>query len=360
MKKLIILLTLITLLLSLSSCGYTIGERTEKERWEREGTQKAADHIESKYGEKLENVKAEAIKEEMSLLPELSPSYTTRIKITGEINGDPCTVITDVETPETECYDNFQKNEIEKDLKTLLYETYNEKPKKLKITYTDIWIAGESGFINERYDGNIAKFIKDEVTSIEIDACYEELKSINKITESILSTNTEINITSFKKNTERTIIENYDSTDLVSILNNLPYIKEFYLTDAIDEFSGYHKLDMKKFDDFLYCNRAEKTPSINFEILEARSLEGIAGQEIVSKIYTSPPESVEIYFPLSSIKNYSVDENYCICIIHTKGGSLEHTEITPRTDMNYLSFNHRYDNGYWFIAKEDFDVDLVQ
>lgn len=370
MKKWLILLSLVLFVGVLSACGYTEEEITQRDAWIEAGCKKASYYIKTKYGSNLKITNATSETIDTGPIPDFSPDYTTNIIIQGELKGKEITVYVDAEDNVlNDCYDNFQQEEIVSDIEACVNDLYGKSPTRLEIEYYD-WCGGrekdDNGMINALYDGDINSFLSEKRCDwIEVLAVYEDLDSLSDLETRLgVLNNTVFNAVNYKSGSNFSNSVGTDDIYFVNLLNRLPYIKDFYISQDTEEFKGYHKPDLKGYQDvFLYSNRVAETPEFDFtwnssEIVDESNWESESCKiKRVSDVYRTPEYFVEIYYYLSQIRNYSSSKEYIICIKYVKDGEIKYSKSYHPTVVNntFLNFNNlwgKYDSdGYWFIAE---------
>lgn len=364
MKKFVCLLSLVLFVGLLSACGYTDEEINQMEEWKESGIDKASYYIKDKYGAEFKVDNAEVEKEDPGPVPDFFPDYTSNVVVNGTVNGKACKVFTDASSKYlNDCYDNYQQQEIVKDVEECVYSIYNVTPNSINVYYCDYYYGEEdsNGMINAYYDGNISNFLSEKkFDTMSIEVVYQDLLTLSDIESKIsLFENINFYAINYKNGVSFTNMNGTDHTYFVNILNRLVYIKDFYFSSGSEEFQGYHKPDVKQHENFLYVNRVEATPEFNFTWDNSEYVDengwntDYASYKRVSDIYRTPEFDAETFYYLSKINNYSDSKEYVVCIKYVKDGETKYVRsYNPTIDDNFLIFNNYYGNGYWFIAEE--------
>ncbi len=336
---------LLTLLLTLSACGYTAEEQREMKQYRKTAEQNAVSYIEEKYGFTSEVLgsECEVIKVEFSLNIAPEPTGDVYVELYDEEKDKSFWVYTTGEEASRECWDNYQYEEIEAAVEAQMDVLLGIEAEHTSLEYGKFCEDGKRvsdveggsrryGLVQEFFDGNNLAQVLGSADYNQMVVCIVCEKKIPELLEEGSM------IQAFGNNVDCLFI-NYRNTQACEYVHKdgcEAYFPQYKLSDSVEnrcfyvkeQYSVYSSRNeeeihteygeyiLKQFEDFYYVPIGGtycEFVSADKEMKEA-SLWNRSGFRNAQRIYDayqidSDAEHVYLFIPIEVLAAEEVDES---------------------------------------------------
>ena len=206
-KKIIYFLSIVPLFFILTGC-YSKHDRELARKYEQQAKINAINYIKSKYNFEAKVINAKSFKNTSSLFPIPSSSPNGNVMVKMEAGTRKFYVYITGATKSNVGKDNYQQEEIEKDLINIIENETKIKQKDYYIEYpnNDIYIDFNANVISTYYNKRNLNEVLENIDKLEMYYVGEgKLSNLNLTKLSKLTSNTKISLISFKSQ------EDYDA-----------------------------------------------------------------------------------------------------------------------------------------------------
>lgn len=257
MKKIIKYVLLLIIVLTVTSCGYTKEEEIEFKEIEIKARENATKYIKKKYGFTPKVISSTAEKEKSDIIIRFSPPPTGYATVECSYKSNKFKVYINGDDKEIDGFDDYQKDEIFKDVGEYIKEKTGLEAYKTSIKYrstTDDYLVKdlyEKESIEEFIKNNEFKIIVEYINQKNLEYVKQQnLFNLDKTDMLLVNYNSISNYEQAKR-----FDDNFDN--IKGRLNqNALYIESAYLlSNFIDHStSDYYKFNIKEIDDIIYFN----------------------------------------------------------------------------------------------------------
>lgn len=319
MRKITCCLLLIFIMAAVTGCGYTIEEKKEMKRYEKQGRENAENYIKEKYGFNAEIKDLTCEKYNSGAVPDFSPSPTGNVFVKMKYQGEEFSVFISGEKKNTDGIDNYQLPEITTALKQELDGIAGYHAESVYVCY------GENGSVNDEkngmihtfYDGeNLAEILQDE--SSQMIVSYVDYP-VDQIPVSEVSLKTGVDTMLFvdyeNQQAYQSVRQPYYNLGGWPIENGIEdqlYQLNGYRIVSVGE-DNYMKCEKKIQDDIiLITEKPEERVDLEKTVLDSQDNwngNGFIDAKQVADAYAieTGSEKVYVYFPVGKLNTKDVD-----------------------------------------------------
>lgn len=324
MRKITCYLLLILIMVAMTGCGYTLEEKKEMKRYEKQGRENAENYIKEKYGFDAEIKDLTCEKYNSGAVPDFSPSPTGNVFVKMNYHGEDFSVLISGETKNTDGIDNYQLPEITTALKQELYEITGVQAESAYVCYGENSSTDDekNGMIHTFYDGkNLTEILQEE--SPEVVVSYVDYP-VNQIPVSEVSRKTSVDTMLFvdyeSQEAYQSVRQPYYNLGGWPIANGIEdqlYQVNGYRVVSADE-DNYMKCEKKIRDDIiLITERPEEQVNLEKTVLDSQDNwngNGFIDAKQVADAYAveTDSEKVYVYFPVGKLNAKDVDRTQLV------------------------------------------------
>lgn len=319
MRKIACYLLLGFIIAAVTGCGYTIEEKKEMKRYEKQGRENAENYIKEKYGFDAEIKDLTCEKYNSGAVPDFSPSPTGNVFVKMNYHGEDFSVLISGESKNTNGIDNYQFQEIITALQQELYDITGMREESAYVCYGGNGSIDEekNGMIHTFYDGkNLAEILQEESSKMVIS--YVDYP-VGQIPVSEVSQRTGVDTMLFidyeSQEAYRSVRQPYYNLGGWPIENGIEdqlYQVEGYRVVSADE-DDYMKCEKKMQDDIiLITEKPEERATLEKTVLDSQDNwngNGFIDAKQVTDAYAveTDSEKIYVYFPVEKLHTKDVD-----------------------------------------------------
>ena len=343
-RKAVCWILLALIMVTVTGCGYTLEEKREMKRYEKQGRENAKNYIREKYGIDAKITEINCEKYSSSPVPDFFPSPTGNVFVKMKYKGAEFLVAISGQKKNTDGLDNYQFQEIATAFAQEMYNITGLHAESAYVCYGEYGTVKDekNGMIHTFYDGeNLAEVLQKESARAVVSYANQD---VEQIPVSQISQKTGIDtilLTDYESReayqTVRCPYYNLAGWPIENGIENQLYRMNGYRVVGAGE-DTYVKCEKKIQDDIILITENPK----NQIILEKTSLDsqenwngnGFIDAKQVANAYTfdTNSEKVYVYFPVEKLDTKEVKEAQLVKQYQYKGETCYDNIISKVTD----------------------------
>lgn len=343
-RKAVYWIFLALIMVTVTGCGYTLEEKREMKRYEKQGRENAKNYIREKYGIDAKITEINCEKYSSSPVPDFFPSPTGNIFVKMKYKGADFLVAISGQKKNTDGLDNYQFQEIATAFAQEMYNITGLHAESAYVCYGEYGTVKDekNGMIHTFYDGeNLAEVLQKESARAVVSYANQDVEQIP------------VSQISQKTGVDTILLTDYESREAYQTVR-CPYYNlagwpiENGIENQLYRMNGYRvvgagedtyvKCEKKIQDDIILITENPK----NQIILEKTSLDsqenwngnGFIDAKQVANAYTfdTNSEKVYVYFPVEKLDTKEVKEAQLVKQYQYKGETCYDNIISKVTD----------------------------
>ena len=343
-RKAVYWILLALIMVTVTGCGYTLEEKREMKRYEKQGRENAKNYIREKYGIDARITEINCEKYSSSPVPDFFPSPTGNIFVKMKYKGADFLVAISGQKKNTDGLDNYQFQEIATAFAQEMYNITGLHAESAYVCYGEYGTVKDekNGMIHTFYDGeNLAEVLQKESARAVVSYANQD---VEQIPVSQISQKTGVDtilLTDYESReayqTVRCPYYNLAGWPIENGIENQLYLMNGYRVVGAGE-DTYVKCEKKIQDDIILITENPKDQII----LEKTSLDsqenwngnGFIDAKQVASAYTfdTNSEKVYVYFPVEKLDTKEVKEAQLVKQYQYKGETCYDNIISKVTD----------------------------
>lgn len=343
-RKAVYWILLALIMVTVTGCGYTLEEKREMKRYEKQGRENAKNYIREKYGIDAKITEINCEKYSSSPVPDFFPSPTGNVFVKMKYKGAEFLVAISGQKKNTDGLDNYQFQEIATAFAQEMYNITGLHAESAYVCYGEYGTVKDekNGMIHTFYDGeNLAEVLQKESARAVVSYANQD---VEQIPVSQISQKTGVDtilLTDYESReayqTVRCPYYNLAGWPIENGIENQLYLINGYRVVGAGE-DTYVKCEKKIQDDIILITENPK----NQIILEKTSLDsqenwngnGFIDAKQVANAYTfdTNSEKVYVYFPVEKLDTKEVKEAQLVKQYQYKGETRYDNIISKVTD----------------------------
>ena len=343
-RKAVYWILLALIVVTVTGCGYTLEEKREMKRYEKQGRENAKNYIREKYGIDAKITEINCEKYSSSPVPDFFPSPTGNVFVKMKYKGAEFLVAISGQKKNTDGLDNYQFQEIATAFAQEMYNITGLHAESAYVCYGEYGTVKDekNGMIHTFYDGeNLAEVLQKESARAVVSYANQD---VEQIPVSQISQKTGVDtilLTDYESReayqTVRCPYYNLAGWPIENGIENQLYLMNGYRVVGAGE-DTYVKCEKKIQDDIILITENPK----NQIILEKTSLDsqenwngnGFIDAKQVANAYTfdTNSEKVYVYFPVEKLDTKEVKEAQLVKQYQYKGETCYDNIISKVTD----------------------------
>lgn len=343
-RKAVYWLFLALIMVTVTGCGYTLEEKREMKRYEKQGRENAKNYIREKYGIDAKITEINCEKYSSSPVPDFLPSPTGNVFVKMKYKGADFLVAISGQKKNTDGLDNYQFQEIATAFAQEMYNITGLHAESAYVCYGEYGTVKDekNGMIHTFYDGeNLAEVLQKESARAVVSYANQD---VEQIPVSQISQKTGVDtilLTDYESReayqTVRCPYYNLAGWPIENGIENQLYLINGYRVVGAGE-DTYVKCEKKIQDDIILITENPKDQII----LEKTSLDsqenwngnGFIDAKQVASAYTfdTNSEKVYAYFPVEKLDTKEVKEAQLVKQYQYKGETCYDNIISKVTD----------------------------
>ena len=343
-RKAVYWILLALIMVTVTGCGYTLEEKREMKRYEKQGRENAKNYIREKYGIDAKITEINCEKYSSSPVPDFFPSPTGNVFVKMKYKGAEFLVAISGQKKNTDGLDNYQFQEIATAFAQEMYNITGLHAESAYVCYGEYGTVKDekNGMIHTFYDGeNLAEVLQKESARAVVSYANQD---VEQIPVSQISQKTGVDtilLTDYESReayqTVRCPYYNLADWPIENGIENQLYLMNGYRVVGAGE-DTYVKCEKKIQDDIILITENPK----NQIILEKTSLDsqenwngnGFIDAKQVANAYTfdTNSEKVYVYFPVEKLDTKEVKEAQLVKQYQYKGETCYDNIISKVTD----------------------------
>lgn len=343
-RKAVYWLFLALIMVTVTGCGYTLEEKREMKRYEKQGRENAKNYIREKYGIDAKITEINCEKYSSSPVPDFFPSPTGNVFVKMKYKGADFLVAISGQKKNTDGLDNYQFQEIATAFAQEMYNITGLHAESAYVCYGEYGTVKDekNGMIHTFYDGeNLAEVLQKESARAVVSYANQD---VEQIPVSQISQKTGVDtilLTDYESReayqTVRCPYYNLAGWPIENGIENQLYLINGYRVVGAGE-DTYVKCEKKIQDDIILITENPKDQII----LEKTSLDsqenwngnGFIDAKQVANAYTfdTNSEKVYVYFPVEKLDTKEVKEAQLVKQYQYKGETCYDNIISKVTD----------------------------
>lgn len=357
-RKAVYWILLALIMVTVTGCGYTLEEKREMKRYEKQGRENAKNYIREKYGIDAKITEINCEKYSSSPVPDFFPSPTGNVFVKMKYKGADFLVAISGQKKNTDGLDNYQFQEIATAFAQEMYNITGLHAESAYVCYGEYGTVKDekNGMIHTFYDGeNLAEVLQKESARAVVSYANQD---VEQIPVSQISQKTGVDtilLTDYESReayqTVRCPYYNLAGWPIENGIENQLYLMNGYRVVGAGE-DTYVKCEKKIQDDIILITENPKDQII----LEKTSLDsqenwngnGFIDAKQVASAYAfdTNSEKVYVYFPLEKLDTKEVKEAQLVKQYQYKGETCYDNIISKVTD------DGRYIHGIVYTRDE--------
>lgn len=343
-RKAVYWILLALIMVTVTGCGYTLEEKREMKRYEKQGRENAKNYIREKYGIDAKITEINCEKYSSSPVPDFFPSPTGNVFVKMKYKGAEFLVAISGQKKNTDGLDNYQFQEIATAFAQEMYNITGLHAESAYVCYGEYGTVKDekNGMIHTFYDGeNLAEVLQKESARAVVSYVNQD---VEQIPVSQISQKTGVDtilLTDYESReayqTVRCPYYNLAGWPIENGIENQLYLMNGYRVVGAGE-DTYVKCEKKIQDDIILITENPKDQII----LEKTSLDsqenwngnGFIDAKQVASAYTfdTNSEKVYAYFPVEKLDTKEVKEAQLVKQYQYKGETCYDNIISKVTD----------------------------
>lgn len=332
------------IMVTVTGCGYTLEEKREMKRYEKQGRENAKNYIREKYGIDAKITEINCEKYSSSPVPDFFPSPTGNVFVKMKYKGADFLVAISGQKKNTDGLDNYQFQEIATAFAQEMYNITGLHAESAYVCYGEYGTVKDekNGMIHTFYDGeNLAEVLQKESARAVVSYANQD---VEQIPVSQISQKTGVDtilLTDYESReayqTVRCPYYNLAGWPIENGIENQLYLMNGYRVVGAGE-DTYVKCEKKIQDDIILITENPKDQII----LEKTSLDsqenwngnGFIDAKQVASAYAfdTNSEKVYLYFPVEKLDTKEVKEAQLVKQYQYKGETCYDNIISKVTD----------------------------
>lgn len=343
-RKAVYWILLALIMVTVTGCGYTLEEKREMKRYEKQGRENAKNYIREKYGIDAKITEINCEKYSSSPVPDFFPSPTGNVFVKMKYKGADFLVAISGQKKNMDGLDNYQFQEIATAFAQEMYNITGLHAESAYVCYGEYGTVKDekNGMIHTFYDGeNLAEVLQKESARAVVSYANQD---VEQIPVSQISQKTGVDtilLTDYESReayqTVRCPYYNLAGWPIENGIENQLYLMNGYrVVGAVED--TYVKCEKKIQDDIILITENPKDQII----LEKTSLDsqenwngnGFIDAKQVASAYTfdTNSEKVYVYFPVEKLDTKEVKEAQLVKQYQYKGETCYDNIISKVTD----------------------------
>ena len=343
-RKAVYWILLALIMVTVTGCGYTLEEKREMKRYEKQGRENAKNYIREKYGIDAKITEINCEKYSSSPVPDFFPSPTGNVFVKMKYKGAEFLVAISGQKKNTDGLDNYQFQEIATAFAQEMYNITGLHAESAYVCYGEYGTVKDekNGMIHTFYDGeNLAEVLQKESARAVVSYANQDVEQIP------------VSQISQKTGVDTILLTDYESREAYQTVR-CPYYNlagwpiENGIENQLYRMNGYRvvgagedtyvKCEKKIQDDIILITENPKDQII----LEKTSLDsqenwngnGFIDAKQVANAYTfdTNSEKVYVYFPVEKLDTKEVKEAQLVKQYQYKGETCYDNIISKVTD----------------------------
>lgn len=343
-RKAVYWILLALIMVTVTGCGYTLEEKREMKRYEKQGRGNAKNYIREKYGIDAKITEINCEKYSSSPVPDFFPSPTGNVFVKMKYKGADFLVAISGQKKNTDGLDNYQFQEIATAFAQEMYNITGLHAESAYVCYGEYGTVKDekNGMIHTFYDGeNLAEVLQKESARAVVSYANQD---VEQIPVSQISQKTGVDtilLTDYESReayqTVRCPFYNLAGWPIENGIENQLYLMNGYRVVGAGE-ETYVKCEKKIQDDIILITENPKDQII----LEKTSLDsqenwngnGFIDAKQVASAYAfdTNSEKVYVYFPVEKLDTKEVKEAQLVKQYQSKGETCYDNIISKVTD----------------------------
>ena len=343
-RKAVYWILLALIVVTVTGCGYTLEEKREMKRYEKQGRENAKNYVREKYGIDAKITEINCEKYSSSPVPDFFPSPTGNVFVKMKYKGADFLVAISGQKKNTDGLDNYQFQEIATAFAQEMYNITGLHAESAYVCYGEYGTVKDekNGMIHTFYDGeNLAEVLQKESARAVVSYANQD---VEQIPVSQISQKTGVDtilLTDYESReayqTVRCPYYNLAGWPIENGIENQLYLINGYRVVGAGE-DTYVKWEKKIQDDIILITENPKDQII----LEKTSLDsqenwngnGFIDAKQVASAYTfdTNSEKVYVYFPVEKLDTKEVKEAQLVKQYQYKGETCYDNIISKVTD----------------------------
>lgn len=357
-RKAVYWILLALIMVTVTGCGYTLEEKREMKRYEKQGRENAKNYIREKYGIDAKITEINCEKYSSSPVPDFFPSPTGNVFVKMKYKGAEFFVAISGQKKNTDGLDNYQFQEIATAFAQEMYNITGLHAESAYVCYGEYGTVKDekNGMIHTFYDGeNLAEVLQKESARAVVSYANQDVEQIP------------VSQISQKTGVDTILLTDYESREAYQTvgcpyynlagwpiengIENQLYLMNGYRVVGAGE-DTYVKCEKKIQDDIILITENPKDQII----LEKTSLDsqenwngnGFIDAKQVASAYAfdTNSEKVYVYFPVEKLDTKEVKEAQLVKQYQYKGETCYDNIISKVTD------NGKYIHGIVYTRDE--------
>lgn len=357
-RKAVYWILLALIMVTVTGCGYTLEEKREMKRYEKQGRENAKNYIREKYGIDAKITEINCEKYSSSPVPDFFPSPTGNVFVKMKYKGADFLVAISGQKKNMDGLDNYQFQEIATAFAQEMYNITGLHAESAYVCYGEYGTVKDekNGMIHTFYDGeNLAEVLQKESARAVVSYANQD---VEQIPVSQISQKTGVDtilLTDYESReayqTVRCPYYNLAGWPIENGIENQLYLMNGYRVVGAGE-DTYVECEKKIQDDIILITENPKDQII----LEKTSLDsqenwngnGFIDAKQVASAYAfdTNSEKVYVYFPLEKLDTKEVKEAQLVKQYQYKGETCYDNIISKVTD------DGRYIHGIVYTRDE--------
>lgn len=343
-RKAVYWILLALIMVTVTGCGYTLEEKREMKRYEKQGRENAKNYIREKYGIDAKITEINCEKYSSSPVPDFFPSPTGNVFVKMKYKGADFFVAISGQKKNTDGLDNYQFQEIATAFAQEMYNITGLHAESAYVCYGEYGTVKDekNGMIHTFYDGeNLAEVLQKESARAVVSYANQDVEQIP------------VSQISQKTGVDTILLTDYESREAYQTvgcpyynlagwpiengIENQLYLMNGYRVVGAGE-DTYVKCEKKIQDDIILITENPKDQII----LEKTSLDsqenwngnGFIDAKQVASAYAfdTNSEKVYVYFPVEKLDTKEVKEAQLVKQYQYKGETCYDNIISKVTD----------------------------
>lgn len=343
-RKAVYWILLALIMVTVTGCGYTLEEKREMKRYEKQGRENAKNYIREKYGIDAKITEINCEKYSSSPVPDFFPSPTGNVFVKMKYKGADFLVAISGQKKNMDGLDNYQFQEIATAFAQEMYNITGLHAESAYVCYGEYGTVKDekNGMIHTFYDGeNLAEVLQKESARAVVSYANQDVEQIP------------VSQISQKTGVDTILLTDYESREAYQTVR-CPYYNlagwpiENGIENQLYRMNGYRvvgagedtyvKCEKKIQDDIILITENPKDQII----LEKTSLDsqenwngnGFIDAKQVASAYTfdTNSEKVYVYFPVEKLDTKEVKEAQLVKQYQYKGETCYDNIISKVTD----------------------------
>ena len=343
-RKVVYWILLALIMVTVTGCGYTLEEKREMKRYEKQGRGNAKNYIREKYGIDAKITEINCEKYSSSPVPDFFPSPTGNVFVKMKYKGADFLVAISGQKKNTDGLDNYQFQEIATAFAQEMYNITGLHAESAYVCYGEYGTVKDekNGMIHTFYDGeNLAEVLQKESARAVVSYADQDVEQIHVSQISQKTGVDTILLTDYESReayqTVRCPYYNLAGWPIENGIENQLYLMNGYRVVGAGE-DTYVKCEKKIQDDIILITENPKDQII----LEKTSLDsqknwngnGFIDAKQVASAYAfdTNSEKVYVYFPVEKLDTKEVKEAQLVKQYQYKGETCYDNIISKVTD----------------------------